>query len=208
MICYKLHEIFNNKERFFYQDIGNIPFNNGVYIIFENNEKYHDFDRIVRIGTHTSENRLKERLKDHFIKKNKNRSIFRKNIGKALLNKSKDPYLEIWSANTSNKTASINKYGDLLDFSYEKEIEEKVSDYMKANLSFTCFEVKTEAERLFWEKAIIATLSHEEDFSASENWLGNYSPEIEISTSGLWLKKGLDEKPLDEISFSKLKMIL
>ena len=39
-------------------------------------------DRIVRIGTHTGENQLRSRLMQHFVKENKNRSIFRKNIGR------------------------------------------------------------------------------------------------------------------------------
>lgn len=32
-------------------------------------EKYGYFDRIVRIGTHKSDGRLKNRLKDHFQKR-------------------------------------------------------------------------------------------------------------------------------------------
>lgn len=55
------------------------------------------------MGTHTSEGRLKARLKDHFISRNKDGSIFRKNVGKALLSKIKDPYLDIWALDTSNK---------------------------------------------------------------------------------------------------------
>ncbi len=46
-------------------------------------KKYGELDRIVRIGTHTSDDRLKNRLRDHFISKNKDGSIFRKNIGKS-----------------------------------------------------------------------------------------------------------------------------
>ena len=53
-------------------------------------------DRIVRIGTHRGDNNLYNRLKEHFINENKDRSIFRKNIGRALLNKNQDSYLEIW----------------------------------------------------------------------------------------------------------------
>lgn len=39
--------------------------------MFERGEKYGYFDRIVRIGTHRSDGRLKNRLKDHFPKENK-----------------------------------------------------------------------------------------------------------------------------------------
>jgi hypothetical protein len=53
-------------------------------------------NRIVRVGTHTSPNRLKIRLKDHFWHENKDGSIFRKNIGKAILNQEHNPYLQTW----------------------------------------------------------------------------------------------------------------
>ena len=74
---------------------------NGVYVLFEKNEKAHETDRIVRIGTHTRDNRLFKRLREHFIKENKDRSIFRKNIGRAILNKKNDDFLEQWNWNLS-----------------------------------------------------------------------------------------------------------
>ena len=94
--CEKLHKFFNNMERLkFPFDENKIPLN-GIYILFEKGEKAHDVDRIVRVGTHTGQNQLRSRLKQHFINENKDRSIFRKNIGRALLNKNKDPFLEQW----------------------------------------------------------------------------------------------------------------
>ena len=68
--------------------------NNGIYVLFQKGEAGHGLDRIVRIGTHTGENQLRSRLKQHFLTENKDRSIFRKNIGRALLNKRSDPFLE------------------------------------------------------------------------------------------------------------------
>jgi len=66
---------------------------NGIYILFEKGELAHNTDRIVRIGTHTGINQLRSRLKQHFIVENKDRSIFRKNIGRALLNKNHDDFI-------------------------------------------------------------------------------------------------------------------
>jgi len=67
----------------------------------------HSTDRIVRIGTHTGNNKLWFRLKEHLIE-NKDRSIFRKNIGRALLNKDNDCFIEHW--NKKNLTKKIKKH--------------------------------------------------------------------------------------------------
>ncbi len=53
----ELHQLFNKQKRFsfpFEELINEIP-QNGIYIIFESGEKYKDFDRIVRVGTHTGQ---------------------------------------------------------------------------------------------------------------------------------------------------------
>lgn len=82
--CYDIHKFFYSLKRYNYNTIGEIPFENGIYIFFENGEIYKDLDRIVRVGTHRSDNRLKNRLRD-YSKPNKDGSIFRKNIGRAIL---------------------------------------------------------------------------------------------------------------------------
>lgn len=86
--CHTLHQWFNGMKKFSFPfDKQEIP-QNGIYILFEKGEFAHSANRIVRIGTHTGENQLRSRLIQHFLKENKDRSIFRKNIGRALLNKS------------------------------------------------------------------------------------------------------------------------
>jgi aspartate oxidase len=92
--CKIIHQWFNGMEKFTFPfDRQKIP-KNGIYILFEKGEIAHSGDRIVRIGTHTGKNQLLSRLNQHFLKENKDRSILRKNIGRALLNKDKDPFLE------------------------------------------------------------------------------------------------------------------
>ena len=94
--CHKLHCLFNSLPLLgFPFDMAKIP-KNGLYVLFENGEYGHGTNRIVRIGTHTGNNQLPSRLQQHFMRENMDRSIFRKNIGRALLNKAKDPYLAIW----------------------------------------------------------------------------------------------------------------
>jgi len=88
-------------------------------------ELAHSVDRIVRIGTHTGENQLCSRLFQHFLTENKDRSIFRKNIGRALLNKDKDLFLEKWEIDLTTRDAK-KLYSDSIDFEKQKEVESYV----------------------------------------------------------------------------------
>ena len=195
----RIHQLFCSMPRYKWDQINEIPFTNGIYIIFEKGEKYHDVERIVRIGTHTSNDRLKRRLLDHFVKENHDGSIFRKNIGKAILNVNKDPYLSTWTLDTSKPENRL-----LINPKKNSEIEQLVSKYMRDNFSFTVFQVDSKEERLRMEEAIIATLNCEMDFCPSEKWLGQYSPENEIKESGLWLKQGLDGQLMTETEYYRL----
>jgi aspartate oxidase len=91
--CQTIHQLSRHLKRHqFPFDNPEIP-KNGIYFLFEKQENGHGQDRIVRVGTHTGDNQLYSRLKQHFLNENKDRSIFRKNIGRALLTKNKDLFL-------------------------------------------------------------------------------------------------------------------
>ena len=202
----KLHIIFNEQKRFsfpFKQLEIEIP-KNGIYIIFEKGEKYGDLDRIVRIGTHTGNNQLRSRLNQHFVKENKNRSIFRKNIGRCFLNKDKNPYLKLWELDTTSR-ADKEKNLKLLDLDFEKQLEKRISDYIQINLSFCVFQVDTKEERLFWESKIISTLAKSNELKPSAEWLGNYSTKKRIREIGLWQVNELFNEILTEEEFINLK---
>lgn len=186
-----LHRLFERLPRYDWQGIDDIPFDDGIYIVYERGETYHGYARVVRVGTHTSPGRLKARLTDHFVRENHNASIFRKNIGKALLSRAQDPYISVWSLDTSR---SPNRGRE--NPRTEAQVERDVSAYMRVHLSFSVIPVKSAAERLRLEEAIIATLHQAEDFKPSDGWLGHHSPERAIRESGLWLKQGLDAAPL------------
>ncbi|NLW49210.1 MAG: hypothetical protein GXY86_17995, partial [Firmicutes bacterium] len=196
--CMELHRIFNASKRYNVFEIDSIPFENGIYVVFETGETYGTYDRIVRVGTHTSSNRLKRRLKDHFVKENKDGSIFIKNIGIAMLNKAKDPYLPIWKINTS-RPENVR----FVDHSKQCDIEKLVSTYLRQNTNFAVFRVDDSIQRLRLEEAIISTLNHTPGFKAHADWLGNSSTEAEIRDSGMWLKQGLDAPRIttDELRF-------
>jgi hypothetical protein len=183
-----------------YKMIKDIPFNNGIYIMFEKGQKYGALDRIVRVGTHTSDDRLKTRLKDHFINKNKDGSIFRKNIGKALLTKNHDPYVDIWTLDTSNK-----ENRERVNEEKQIEIENSVSSYLQENITFVCFHVEAKEDRLRLEEALISLLNKSEYLYPDSSWLGNFSPVAKIRESGLWLTQGLDSEKLTSMEFEIIK---
>ncbi len=202
----ELHQLFNEQKRFsfpFDKFINEIPLN-GIYIIFERGEKYKDFERIVRVGTHTGNNQLRSRLNQHFVKENKNRSIFRKNIGRCFLNKESNDYLNLWELDTTSRVDK-EKNLKLLDLSFEKEIEKKISYYIQTNLSFCVFQIVTKEERLFWESKIVSTLAKAVDIRPSAKWLGNYSTKDKIKASGLWQVNELYNESLTEMEFNQLK---
>jgi hypothetical protein len=205
-ICNEIHKIFKELPRH------SFPFNkttipkNGIYIIFEKNEYAHGADRIVRIGTHTGEKQLFSRLQQHFVKENKDRSIFRKNIGRALLNKENDPFLEQWDWDLTTKEKK-EKYLPLLNQAKQKEVENRVSEYIQTNLSFCVIHVEGKEKRLELESKIISTVSLCEDCKPSKNWLGNFSPKRKIRESGLWLVNELYKDPLKFTDWKFLEII-
>ena len=184
-----------------YDDL-KIP-DNGIYILFERGETGHGTDRIVRIGTHTGENQLRPRLTQHFLHKNKDRSIFRKNIGRAFLNLDKDPFLSQWNLDLTTRKAK-DKYSSTIDFAKQAEVEHRVSKHIQENLFFVVFEVNEKAQRLALEEKIIGTVSHCADCGPSEQWLGLHSPLQKIRDCGLWLVNGLNG---DSLSYPDLEYL-
>ncbi len=207
-ICTLLHHLANeNKlERFVFPfDVAQIP-RNGIYILFEAGEHAHETDRIVRVGTHTGNNQLRARLQQHFVTENKDRSIFRKNIGRAFLNRTKDPFLEQWNWDLTTRKAK-DAYGNLLNRDYQQEMERRVTEYIQDKFSFVVLEIVDKAERLKFESRIISTVSLCKGCHPSAEWLGLHSPKAKIRQSGLWLVNELYKEPLSEQEFVVLREI-
>jgi hypothetical protein len=205
--CKQLHQWFNNLERISFPFDERKISRNGIYILFERGETAHGMDRIVRIGTHTGKNQLRSRLKQHFIKENKDRSVFRKNIGRALLNRDKDPFLEQWEIDLTTKKAK-EEYSALIDFEKQKEVEERVSQYIQADFSFVVIEVEAKDRRLELESKIISTISLCNECGPSSSWLGLFSPKEKISKSGLWLVNELYKEPFSDEDMQLIKNLV
>lgn len=204
--CSKLHKLFSSMRRF------SFPFNeheipkDGIYIVFENGEKAHGVDRIVRIGTHNGENQLISRLRQHFINENKDRSIFRKNIGRAILARENDSFIKSWEIDlTTKKSKQDNKDIDLIK---QKEIENKVTNYMQSNFNFVVFEIKDKTKRLELESKIISTISLCPECCPSKTWLGLNSPKEKIRKNGLWLVNELFKTPFSKEELERFVLIV
>ena len=205
-ICNNIHHIFQNLKRYKFPFNGEKLPKNGIYILFEKNEFAHNGERIVRVGTHTGSDNLAKRLKEHFMKENKDRSIFRKNIGRAILFKKDDSFLEQWNWDLTTR-ANKDKYSSLVDFEKQKSTEKEVSQYIKNNFSFAIFEVKSKTDRLNFESNLISTISLCEDCKSSSQWLGQSSPIQKIKESGLWLVQGLYKTPLNSDELEEIKSL-
>jgi hypothetical protein len=199
--CERLHQLFNGMElhRFERSDIQRLGFDNGVYIVFEEGEKAHGGNRIVRVGTTTGNKTiLADRLLEHY--EDEGRSIFRNHIALCLLKKNGDPYnlmgLFLKSKIDRNKWKKTANNEELKAF---QVINETVSSYIRKNCSFAAFPVGKEFRRS-WETRIISTVYSCPNCEASENWLGNISlrsvsPRREIiCRSGLWNVQGVNNK--------------
>jgi hypothetical protein len=189
------------------------PFNreeiprNGIYILFERGELAHGTDRIVRIGTHTGNNQLCSRLFQHFLIENKDRSIFRKNIGRALLNQDNDAFLEHWELDLTTSAAK-ELYSDTVDRVKLKTIEKKVTAYIQQSFTFVVFPVEDKVKRLGIESKIISTVSLCDECRPSQSWLGLVSPKEKIRRSGLWIVNELWKSALSPSDMDELKLIV
>jgi len=194
--CDSLHKWTNSLPAFrFPFDAFQIP-SNGIYFLFEKGEVAHGVNRIVRVGTHTGNNQLQSRLRQHFLAENKDRSIFRKNIGRALLNRELDPFLAFWEVDLTSRLMKQRYIGADLD--KQKETERRVSIYIRDNFSFVVVRIDDKAQRLMLESKLISTVSLCQGCKPSDRWLGLFSPKPKIRESGLWLVNELYKEPLSD----------
>jgi len=194
------------------------PFNldelpeNGIYFFYEQGEFWGhggSKPRIVRVGT-SKDGNFRKRISEHYLfdesKMNfdstkpapRERSIFRKNIGRALLNQRHDDYLKIWEIDfTSHKSRIENTH--LRDVEKEKKLESEITKLLREHFSFKSIELSGQAQRMGktgLEGALIGTLARCPLCQASSKWLGRYSPKTEINGGKLWLVQHLKANPI------------
>jgi len=204
-LCEELHVWANALPVFSFPFDARVLPLNGIYLLFEKGETAHGTNRIVRVGTHTGNDQLRSRLKQHFVVENKDRSIFRKNIGRALLNKDQDPFVSDWELDLTARKAK-DYHSARIDMNRQNAIEKRVSDYIQLSFSFVVTPVNEREQRLRLESRLISTLSHCEICQPSSVWLGQFSPKEKIRQSGLWLVNELYGEPLSREDFNCLRM--
>lgn len=107
--CKRLHELVHQLPQTRWPfDPKQLP-RNGIYFFIEQGEAWGhggERPRIVRVGTHREGN-FRSRMADHYVADKrmlfdasrpgpKERSVFRKNIGRAILHRDRDAYDTIW----------------------------------------------------------------------------------------------------------------
>ena len=178
----EIHKHFNSLPRYTYKGNGQFsatpPNKSGIYIMFEDGEKIGNLDRIVRVGK--AEQPLLTRLTQHFINEDKDHSIFRKHVGRALLQKGNYSQVDINNWNIKGIKCP--------------QIEKKVTVELK-RFSFCCIEDFSNIEEIKnLEQTLIETLSMYNRLYKkqtgkdifSENWLGQDCTNDKVRTSGLW----------------------
>ena len=211
-LCEWLHRTLDVLPLFSYPfDLKALP-SNGIYFFYERGECcYHEGTkpRIVRIGTHRDGN-FQSRIAEHFLLDERKmaftqyqpapheRSIFRKNIGRALLHKAGDSYLFVWEIDFTSRE-SRERNGHLRDINKEVATEKEVTRILRDNFSFRFIEVADQIQRMGiegLERPLIGTLASCALCGPSPQWLGNYSPKPQIRESGLWLIQHLKAAPV------------
>jgi hypothetical protein len=206
-VCHSMHELVATLPMYgFPYSEAQVP-RNGIYFLFEDDELAHGVNRIVRVGSHTGDNQLRPRLKQHFLNEITDRSIFRKNIGRCLLNRDKNPFLKSWELDLTTRAAR-ELYAGKIDFEEQKRIEKQVSEYMRLHFRFVVFEVQDKAKRLELESKLVSTISQCNKCGPSPNWLGHSSPKSKIQSSGLWQVNELNKSPLSQQELKELRLSL
>ncbi len=182
--CHILHQRLSELPRFCFDGVKKQTLNNGIYIVFEKAMTAHGADRIVHIGTHRSDGGLMRRLDNHLYDKDKDRSIFRKHIGIAILNRNGDPFLIDWEVKRGRNNPAR-----------QEEVEQEVNSYITKNLTFTTIPVVGEYERSEIKSTLLSTIIACNNCVPSQ-WLGCHHTNSTIRKSGLWNIQGLNKTPL------------
>lgn len=199
--CHALHQLAARLPLYsFPYDERTIP-EDGIYLLFEEGENSHGQRRIVRVGTHTGDRQLRPRLRQHFIQEIKDRSIFRKNIGRALLHRINDPFLKDWNLDLTT-AAARRLHASRVDAKKQHSVEVMVSRYLQSCCRFAVIPVASKSQRLLWESRMISTVAACPACEPSPGWLGSSSPVSKIKDNGLWQVNELFKKPFSEDEFA------
>ena len=197
---------------------------NGIYFFYEFGEIWGhgtNNSRIVRIGTHKGDN-FRTRISEHYLIDDKrmnfdwnkpkpsDRSIFRKNIGRGLLNQDKNPYSIIWENDFTEK-ATREKFGSQRNIRYEKDLESEITRILRDRFTFRFLLITDEAQRIGeegLEKRLIGTASSCNLCIPSGQWFGKKSPKAKIKNSGLWQIQHLTSSEINSKDMKDIEIFI
>ena len=211
-LCRTVHEAVRALPRIAYPfERSDLP-RNGVHLFFEAGEydAHTGEERIVHVGTHRNGN-FRSRISEHYLLERepdivadrpapKDRSIFRKNLGRAWIRKRGIEYLEVWNIDFTT-SRNRQQHARRRNVAVEREVEDKVTALLREDFSFAWVPVPDEAERMGTgglEGRLIGTLAQCSACAGSPGWLGRHSPDERIRTSGLWQVQHLKHDPIDD----------
>ena len=187
---YHILSRLNILPRYTYNTIDKIPITDGVFIGFEEGEKYQDMDRIVYVGCNNSSEKLSEVIERQFSG-SKNEVPLRKHIGTALLISKRDSYYRIWQKDSSDPV-SLRRIGTFYDANKEERIEGEVSAYMRKHMSFSCIPVSKINLRKSLQKNLLSSLQKLITNSPASNcWLGRFKSKIQGFGTVIFLKMNI-----------------
>ena len=185
----------------------------GIFFLYEQGETLlhgKEKPRVVFIGSHRGTGNLWNRVNEHFLqdqesddfdrnqRKPSDRSILRKNIGRALLNKDKDPYLEIWNISFTERE-NRERFAERRDIEKEWRLEREITKLLQEQFSlrFVILEEVGNREGQDSLKArLIGTVAQCPICCPSLKWLGRHSPDERIAAGRLWQTRFLSAAPL------------
>ncbi len=202
-ICGQIHELFRSRTPLQHPvDQMDVP-PDGLFAIFDIGEHAHGGNRIVRLGAHRAAGGLFHRIQEHLDGDNKDRSILKKAIGRAILNRRHDPFLRDWNIDLTSRK-SREQLASRIDRGRLREIEAEVSAYIRRWFRVTAIPLHDPTSREQCLRRIVGALAKCEECRASVDWLGNWSPDPKIRDSGLWHSQHLDFPPMDESQLQAL----
>jgi len=156
LAAFKIHQAVSKLPRYRFDKSTKIDVEDGLLIVFEDGEKYGEYDRIVYIGINKKSGRLPGRVTE-FISGKKDGVILRKYIGAALLIKNKSPYARIWLKDASSPE-KLRRIGTFYDPKMEEKTEGDVSSYLNTHMSFSVIEINKSKNRTLAQNGLISTL--------------------------------------------------
>jgi hypothetical protein len=127
------------------------------------------------------------------------RSIFRKNIGRALLNRRRDRYLKVWDLDFIVRS-NRQRWGHRRNIAKEKRLEKGITRILRNDFRFRFILLDGQKKRMGakgLESRLIGTVAQCPACEPSKAWLGHHSSKPKITAGKLWLEHHLNSRGID-----------